>query len=76
MHAVPRVTSVNPGAFKYNCRAESRGGGGGGGASPFCPEPLSVEPVRNLPEYPGSSLKVVNPVFVLRNYMYALCSQS
>jgi hypothetical protein len=29
-HAVPRVTSVNPGACKYNRRDEPRGG-----ASPF-----------------------------------------
>jgi hypothetical protein len=41
------------------------GGGGGGGDSPFRSEPLSVELVRPLPEYPGSSLKVVKPVFSL-----------
>jgi hypothetical protein len=39
---------------------------GGDIFSPFEPEPLSVEPVRPLPDYPGSSLKAVKPVFVLK----------
>ena len=58
-HAVPRVTSVNPGACKYNRRDEPRGGI----FSPFGPEPLSVEPVRPLQEYTGSSMKAENPMW-------------
>jgi hypothetical protein len=59
-HAFPRVTSVNPSACKYNRQDEPWEGI----FSPFEPEPLSMEPVRPLPDYPGSSLKVVKPVFV------------
>ena len=61
-HAVPRVTSVNPGACKYNRQDELWEGI----FSPFEPEPLSVELVRPLPDYPGSSLKDAKHVFVLK----------
>jgi hypothetical protein len=51
-HAVPRVTSVNPGACKYN-RQVNRGGD----LLSIRTRTSEVRPVRPLPEYPGSSLK-------------------
>ena len=69
-HAVPRVTSVNPGACKYNHQDEPWEGI----FSPFEPEPLSVELVRPLLDYPGSFLKTVKPMFVGRNRVHPVQS--
>jgi hypothetical protein len=67
-HAVPRVTSVNPGACKYKRRAEPWVGD----LPPFEPEPLGVELVRHLPEYPGLSLEAVKPVFGPEEIVYTM----
>jgi hypothetical protein len=65
-HAVPRVTSVNPGACKYKRRAEPWVGD----LPPFEPKPLCVELVRHLPEYPSLSLEAVKPVFGPEEIVY------
>jgi hypothetical protein len=51
-HAVPRVTSVNPGACKYKRRAEPWVGN----LPPFEPKPMCVEGTTSA-GYPDSSLK-------------------
>ena len=60
-HAVPRVTSVNPGACKYNHRPELRGG-----VFSILTRTSERRTGTTSTRYVGSSLKVVKPVFVLK----------